>query len=97
MPDTSSLQCAQAGTSIRLRGDIERILSTRDAVNAAASRVAGHTFMLGYLTPAGVAGGISEAERNNGKPGQAPTLQSALGDLDGAVEGLNTALALLDC
>lgn len=93
MPDTSHLQRAQAATSTRIGGDIQRILETARKINQARDRVTSHTAALGYVpdTP-----GLGNSEAGGKVQPISETLQSALNDMDRAVDGLHTALALLD-
>lgn len=83
-----SAEKAAAGS--RINADIQRILLIREALNNAINQVAAHAFALGYLTPQGTTGAGSA-----GKVEQiSHTLQSSLGEVETAVQGLEDTLAL---
>ena len=75
----------------RINSDVERILSMARVANSARDRIARHSAALGYFEPpqsGNDSGAIVQPISNN--------LQSALGELDRALDGLHGALNLFD-
>lgn len=85
---------AQANADIRgsrINSDVERIISLIRSVNDARDRVNRHTSAMGYFSDAPTegakAGSVSPISNN---------MQTALADLDRALDGLHASLSLFD-
>ncbi len=73
----------------RISSDVERLLGAARSINSARDRVLKHTAALGYFpdSPPPDSEKVSPISTN---------MQTALGDLDRAIDGMLNALALFD-